>query len=453
MKLGKFISDQRLTPTLEGILFQTDDAFTSALQTNITKFCELVSSPGGQKAAESDTVLKDEFRSLIKDRFGIKCSLHTTSLKAAAIANVYVKHSPMVRSYLAEVLETKSDSLGQAQLSILPSLSGIGTVNIDTVKLGGWFSEQTVPIFLNFYDLSISDGLTPAEIVGITLHEVGHIFEGAASCNRINSTNQIISDVVKRISGTKAATDSEYVYHELKKIDSEVSRDTVDGLMSGNSVVMGTSAFRLLVGVSSSLSGSSIYDNTSFEASADSFAVRFGYAAELASGMDKTKSSYLLSESFSELMKVLVVAVITVSTISLIKTMFAGAVTGMLLLTVARNALIAGSLIYNNRLSTKDYKYDETVDRLDRIRRNVIEQLKIAEMPAADKKDVLLQLQSIDLIRKNAVNPPRFLKELSKLVFSSDRRNQRSIDAQIAVEKLIANDIFVSSAKLSVLKA
>lgn len=99
-------------------------------------------------------------------------------------------------------------------------------------------------------------------------------------------------------------------------------------------------------------------------------------------------------------------------------------------------------------MKTGDYEYDNTHDRFSRIKRNIIEQLKSDSITAKDKRMVLEQLQVVDEALNASINVPSPLRAALKLVFASDRVSQRSIDAQQEIEKLIANDIFVSASKL-----
>ena len=197
-----------------------------------------------------------------------------------------------------------------------------------------------------------------------------------------------------------------------------------------------------------SISGSSVYDRTSFETLADSFAVRMGYGAPLASGLEKITSQYKYLHIFAEAMMLAATVGSLITAFKLLSVILAGKASFMIVMVLIQNLLTVMTLVDNKRVKTGDYEYDNTHDRFARIKRNIIEQLKNDSITAKDKRAILEQLQVVDEALNASINVPSPLRSALKLVFASDRVSQRSIDAQQEIEKLIANDIFVSASKL-----
>lgn len=457
MKIGQFTAtledntviapSDRLT-TLESIAFQKNHPAGPELEALVIKYMNLVEAKTSPRDIEADKELKKEFNDITRKHFGLNATLFTNSILAATMPNVYVEHSAVVRDALRSYLRYDSSAAGQDLLNNAGKSMDLGTVNTETAKITGWLSEQLIPVYINFTELMKMAKFSSAEITAIILHELGHDFMGAAMAARINQTNQIIADVVHHISNKDRGGDVNYVYKELSKIDDQITKDTVEGLMNGNAVVVGVSAFRVLQGVVRSISGASAYDRTSFETLADSFAVRMGYGAPLASGLEKITSQYKYLSMFAEAMYLAAMVGSLITAFKLMSIVLTGKVSFMIIVALIQNLLAVMTLVDHKRVKTGDYEYDNTHDRFARIKRNIIEQLKNDSISAKDKRMVLEQLQVVDEALNASINVPSPLRSALKLVFASDRVSQRSIDAQQEIEKLIANDIFVSASKL-----
>lgn len=456
MKLGLFnqtTSDtaESIFPTLESIAFQKDHPAGSELEATIIEYMNLVKNGMSAREIDSQKELKDRFTDILKKNFGISVQLYCNGLTAAVFTNVYVPHNALIREAVKDYFQIRQHTAGQGVLKFSGIFKDLGYVNTRTARIGGWFSEQISPLYINFNKL-MQESLTSAELTAIVLHEVGHIFNAVAMTSRVSKTNQIIADVVRYVSRKNPEENVNYVYNELSKIDDELSRDTVEGLMSGNAVVMGISAFRVAQGSLRSLSNSSIYNDTSSEALADSFATRMGYGSAFVTGLHKSQLLNVTGDVFDEVLYLFsyIMAIIVVSQILII--VAAGSVSYGIVFGLFSGLGTIMRMSSNERITNADYAYDNTVDRFLRIKRNLVGLLKDSDVDNKVKRDVLEQLSVIDSAISKSYDVPRPIRDIMKILFVSDRRAQVSIDAQQQIEKLLANDIFIASAKLATSK-
>lgn len=434
-------------PTLESIAYQQNDSFGPDIEALCLRFMEKVKAGATSAQVDKEYALKEAFNKLVRSRIGVNAILYCDGLSAATFPNVYVDHSPIVREATRNYLSYDQGGKGAIKLKIQESGKNLGSVDPVKVKLTGWLSEQEVALYINFNALMAEADYSSAEITAIILHELGHDFEGAAMCARAVSTNLILSDVARHITDDRSGR-QEYIYRELTKLDPELSKDTVAGLMNGNPVVMGVAAFRLAQGTFRNLSGSRLYSDTSYEALSDSFATRFGYGAALATGFQKTSERYELFNIAKEVTATVIAIAVSWGLISLFASLMAGVWSLGVLGGIVMQGLTFRAIVRSNRTTNQDNVYDDDFDRIARVKRDLVNGLKSAKISSSEKKALLEQLQTVDKALEKSYNMPAPIRKLLNLVFVSDGRSQKSIEAQKQLEALVANDIFISASKL-----
>lgn len=435
--------------TMESIAFQKNDPFGAKLESIIDRYKILIDAGASRKVIKESKDIHKDIIDAVKSRLGIKISLHTDSYLAATIPNIYIPHNAMVKDDIRWIFEDYDDIGGQKVLKKAPHLQNLGTVNTETAKVSGWFSEQEVPVFMNMYDLFKSLKMTSAEVTAVLLHELGHDFNGILFSSAVNTTNQVIADIIKHISDSDRGGDVNYIYHKAKKIDPKVEKDIAVGLASGNKVVMNIALYRLLVGSTETLMHNHIYDRTSYEALSDNFTSKFGYGFALVTGLEKLEDMYPEYEASRNM---------TVDAVILLAHTGAAIIAGFVALAkglvlaapiILLMGLLSAIIINSFRPSSKDMTYDNIRDRYIRIRNQLIEVIKDAELPIETRKTLLIQIEATDIIisSKKVYNP--MLTQLFSKYNVKDQRVIRSIALQQDIEKMLANDIFVAANKLA----
>lgn len=460
MKLANISGAGQAVETMEAIDYQRNDKFGPELEAVVQEFVKIVKTNVSSKYIEGNKELKDRFNKVVLARTGINAYLITDKLLAATMSNIYSPNSILASKDLSEALSGEYNSMmGAGLLYNKPDGFKVGTVDYKNGRIGGWFSEQPVPVFVNFKQLVQMFRLTAPEITAVIMHELGHDFEGAAMVVKVNTSNQIISDAVVRASQMQPAEQQEYLYKEFSKLNKSVTREDIDGLQSDNPVVLGISAFRTIVASVKSLSGSERHDTTTYEALSDSFAVRFGYGEHLATGLDKLLNSggrKFMQQYFAVLKAYLVFSVIwnIIKGIKMIYQLKKDGSNKVLKFVIGRiiswafNLILVKKTFDTERESTRDMTYDLDKDRFIRIRNDMVNSLKDPEIDTKTRLAVLEQIKLLDTIVDKSDNFTGYLGKLALMISPSDKLVYNAIKAQQEVEKMIANDIFVTASKL-----
>lgn len=456
MKLANLVSKETPIGSLESIDYHINDKFGFDLEFVVSEFTELVRKGTPSKYIEGNKELKQKLADLIYKRTGIKIYLITDKFLASTVPNAYTPNNALYDTDIHEELQSYMiKGSGSGILYDKANDFSLGTVDNKQVKITGWFSDQTVPLFINFRESVETYKLTDREITANILHELGHIFQAASMSSRINSTNQTLSAAVRRSSNLPIEDKREFIFKELNNIDPNIDRETIEGLSSPNPVVYGVSAFRCLMGSVKSLSESDGYDKTSFEAISDSFATRFGYGEALVTGLDKsnkldglsTSSVFISYQQLSMIMSS--IASISVFVISLSRLKGLALLLGFkVILTII--SLIGSTyfMVFTQRESQRNMTYDLDKDRMIRIRNDMVGILKEPGIDIKTKKAALSQIKVVTDIIEKTPNIRGLIQRLSILVNKTDRNFYNAIKTQQEVEKMIANDIFVSASKL-----
>lgn len=321
-----------------------------------------------------------------------------------------------------------------------------GTVNLEKAKVGGLFSEYTHPVYLNLWVLVNHLEMTPAEITAVLLHELGHGFKACYYADRTDRTNQTLATIARHIQDSEKG-DLDYIYVELQKIKASTTKEEVDRLVNGNRVVAGAQWFKTITDVVREQTLDKTYNQTSFEAEADSFASRFGYGRPVVTALDKLSAGsaekstgvYILTQVSDALGLMSGIAMVVVAA-------GAGAILPALLF-----SLTTFLIVYSSREDVRDMTYDHLKDRYQRLRNDAVNQLKDAKASKEQAKATLQAIEDLDIIIKQT----RIVRTLpfwvASFFYSGSRAASKSISDQKLMEGLAANDLFIESAKLKTL--
>jgi hypothetical protein len=444
--------DNRLAVTTESIAFQTNDTFGPRLEEVVGKFKALVDSGVKKRVVDDAKELREELSAVINSRLNIKVEIITNQYLAATIPNVYVPHNPVIRDDIRFIYETWTEIGGQELITKLKNKTVVGSVDTKNARVSGWFSQQECPVFIDFYTLFSRHKQTVPEVTAIILHELGHVMKGIIFCANINSTNQVLGDIARNISGSGHG-DVKYVYSKIKSIYPEATMEIAEGLCSGNRVVMNVSAYRTFVGATKTLMNNSTYDRTTYEAMSDQFATRFGYGLSLITALEKFEGRYSEYEASVDMYESVKSALLFTCFTSLACFALvmvpapAARIFGLLIGTMF--SFLTKILIDTQRPSTKDMTYDNIRDRYMRIRNQIVELIKDPELSTDVKSSLLNEISAIDIIIEDKKVFRSSLERLAAAVIPSDRKAVVSIQQQREIEDMIANDIFVSAQRLS----
>lgn len=308
-----------------------------------------------------------------------------------------------------------------------------GFVDLKNARVGGYLADVKNYIIINFFVLK-AEGLTPEEVTAVMLHEIGHAFVGLESHHRLSTSNLTIMEILDNINNNK----QDKALYLFKKHFNE--KDLKEASLGKTEIVdfYGRLANKYIGELNSQFINGK-YDQTNYENMADSFATRFNTGKDLVSGLNK------LHKNYGHIFENNRVTFITLYTIDLLLTLM------LLVLTFPIGPFIAAYIIIcvfngNNSHMT----YDFPVERYNRIKNSITNNLKNINLPKDFTKQLLEQYMFIDEVINKSDMFKGVLHRLSDYIVPSNRDNNYYIDLQIQIENTVNNDLFVKSQQIRV---
>ena len=305
--------------------------------------------------------------------------------------------------------------------------------------------------------LDICDkNLDAREFVALTLHEIGHGFNNIEySCKVVNNTSVLVDTFLDNI-GKRNKTPKESL---LIAYNTAFKDPDADKLKNQNTVsvflyVM-SRTFKYNMG---SMTPSEVHSYNDAEQLADQFAGRFGYGDALGTGLSKviirhTNTGYLFVCSSVVFTIIWVTACVLVPFLA---PLFAAL--GII------SAVSALEITYALTFEDGEYQwssYDDLPRRLQRMRNELVRQLREYKSDAEYSKVLLKRIDDLDNLKKCATDGlfrnifTRFRSPISKmldLIFSSRRTAINIKRIEQIQEDLNSNELYVASAKLNQIK-
>lgn len=420
----------------ETIASQSDD-FGKKLETLMGLIhSEISSKESIEKISERHPVV-EAIEKLIFSRIKMKVSIITDEAPAAIMPFYSNRNHIFLPDFFRGNISLRD------QVKLLKKSEGkTGTVNLQNATLSGLFSEYEHSLYLNFNTLIKEFNMTPGEMAGVTMHEIGHGFDACYYSDRAERTNQILANVARVLAGGEKG-DIEYIYRELKEVKPSITKEEVDKIVNGGRVVAGLTWFRTFIGIVRSQMLDDTYNKTSFESGADSFASRFGYGKELMLALDKISVGYPeKSAGIRSMIYLLNASALLGLGLLIMFSLGAGALAAALVFSCYSLLVLVLS-----REDVGDYTYDKLKHRYLRIRADAIDQLKSKSLKKDTVRSLLDGIYEMDAVIKetSVVNVPS--SAIANILFSGAREAVNSIDDQQLMEALSSNDLFIHAAE------
>lgn len=282
--------------------------------------------------------------------------------------------------------------------------------------------------------------VSPEEMAAITIHEIGHAFTMMSNVTRTVTANMAVTTAVDAMMRTQDDGKRLRLIQEIQK-DLGWVLDENELAKSRQATTYEAVFSRAVIEKQfPSATGASGYELSSGEFVADQFAVRHGGGVHLATGMDK------LNAMFSENRRRTKAAHVTCETLKLVGWVIMGAATsGVVPLLVLPLIAIWGG--YEDRL------YDSPNDRIERMRRDLIQGLKDTKLPKNHRIQIQDNINALDKLLEGAKDR----RTLANIVWQSLHPKRRAAYNarmfQQELEKVVNNDIFAAANSLSILAA
>lgn len=455
MKLSDFpgiTSSKGSIPTLEMIDFQRNDQFGASLEPLVEEIANIGTLSKFRKSGKVEEYEK-KFSALVKERFNLNISVRLTKGLACADVNMLSSHNVLIASPFKDLHDRDPDK----KLSVLDGIKNgarLGYIDQRKARVYGWLSTVPCSVDLNISDLSNHWNHTVQEIVAIFLHEVGHVFNALEYSARINKTNQTLAEIAGAVIG-KSPDKVSIVYREIQQLDDSASRTIAEDICSGDSILIGRGAWELLGLSVKSLTGE-YYADVSFEAMSDTFATRMGYGQYSAQTLAWLEEIDPTSTQVGEITKVMNRMFALAGLIGCLSILTAAVSPGIILpmigvFTTVISAKLFGDAVTFARRSTWGMIYDDSKNRITRVKNQLVEDLKRREAP---KDELESLIKSIRIVEGYISECPEYKTpvwtSITDSIFPKDARMKKGLEDHRVIESLVANDLFLSSSRLRV---
>lgn len=440
------------TPALETIATQTD-GFGAELEAIVAE----IQKAGNDIRIENVTIhnkidllnitirenkYANKIEDLVFKRLGLKIEIHTDIITHGAMLIFPVTENSIL---LKDAFKGHDYFINLKKISKIAD-NDVGTIDLNKAVVGGIFSKFVHPLYVSFGLNFYVENLTPGEVTGILLHELGHAFTFYEYSNRLTAVNQVMATVVDELKKPTVKRNYTYVYNEMSsklKIDQKV----IDDIM--NSTDESIISEKLFAAIATSVvkeSSMGKYEETSSEQLADQFASRFGYGRQLIAGLDKLHEKYSPERNdfvrssyyFSQLIFILSGAFLVAAAASIP------------IISISYLMIFVLVMAFSGEY-TRDMTYDDLLFRYTRIRQDAIQQLKNQYYTGKDAKQVIESIKVMDE-KIRLVKPfAGLIRPIMNILIPANWKTKQEIQYQQFIELLVNNDLFLKAAELQTL--
>lgn len=437
--------------SLEQIFYQTKDPFKDDLTRLVDEILHLIDDGKLKSNLEVLTVsgYGTKLIKLIKNRFNVTVVMDdklSNYIPAAVIpfSSDYLLSVKSVNRFSSNFISelfggtnifSHLKKLEKERTDVYKRVHGrTGFVDFKSARVGGYLADVRHFLIINFFTLR-DRGLTSDEIAAVITHEIGHIFDGLSSHYKMTTNNSAIMDTLNLLNENKI---EKAIYTFKTRFGPEELEEAKLSKDSKVTDFYGPVARQYMTDITKQFKNTK-YNQTNYEAMADSFAVRLGFTDSLIKALDKVYTDSGISPYNS--VKFFYVNYVVESMMYAFLLLFCG-IPGAIL-TVLFFSLFAGS-------NHKDMTYDVPYDRYNRIRNGVIGHLKNPQLPKEFTEELLNQLTYIDSVMANAKNFKSLSDIVADIIKPSARETVKYIEIQQTIENSLNNNLFQKSAQLRV---
>lgn len=299
----------------------------------------------------------------------------------------------------------------------------VGVVNISTGKVSGVYSDVTAEVFIAKQILA-DERFTPGICAAIFAHELGHNFTYFLYMGRVLTVSHVMAQLSSAFKEIETEQErAEFISAAAKKLDVEVD---VSGIAKYDDVsitqtVLITEYQRQLC----SATNTEFHDERTWEALADQYVSRLGAPVELAKGLDLIMRMHG-DPSYRSTFKHIMIegAVFTVLTLLSWGTL------PLILIVVGVSGGRPVEL------------YDSTPKRFERIRLDIVQQLKQKKLPADLRERLLNELKDMDKLLSVVTERQHAFDAMFTFFSSNTRKGKARAGIIQDLEKLANNDLF-----------
>lgn len=364
------------------------------------------------------------YLNMVKAKTGLEIEFYfyPTDMRASAFINTqtgwkghggtkYTSGEAVTRSVVNEIFELKID-LEKGKVS---------------GKLANMLRFQVSAAAGIFTDML---GFTPAETAAVILHEYGHAFDSFASIGEYVYLNYYLTEGIDILQGKKVNKYKVQLLDE-KWITENLSEELRDDFINNRDESTTRKAILSLYKKASRghLGDNGLVSKRRDEQAADLFPTRLGYARPLATALAKMRKYDGLASGAGK------------------STWMSETIRAMFMITFAPVTAYAIMMVNPLDDKTTSTRYDNGLERLMKIRRDLIQQLKILGN-SIENSHLAEDIEAIDKLAKAYTSDRNLFDEAVTFFRPSIRKMEQNAKHEEQLEALLNNDLFLNIFKL-----
>ncbi len=368
---------------------------------------------------------------IISEKTGISTNIEVSQVP---VPNAYVevpqldKNNPIL-SRMQRALFNTSD---MRKLTKIIGDTVNSTLDFKKGKVYGDLTKLVIPVYITTGILNDSDFIDE-EVAAIVCHELGHIWSLFESLVDVVSVNVAAHTVANRLMGLNTPQARVALIMETSK-ELDVDAKLLETIAEETSKeVIYTHIVSTTLKERRNAEGDETYSYRGFEFSADQYAVRMGGGKYLASALARIEKKAFLGTTYRSWpghIFLEVMSVVIKFSLSIMSPIYG-----------------IGFAIYLLVARPMDKIYDDPKERLERIRREMISQLK-TDISPAERRAIVKDLSAVEDVYSRMSPKTPWLEAVWKYVIPTGRKQQASMEFQQSLERLANNELFVTAAKL-----
>lgn len=337
---------------------------------------------------------------------------------------------------LEQLFQRSSNTVGRLIADFGEKGKAFGSVNLENATVSGIFSKIPVGIYITDTMFG-AVGLTPREIAGAIAHEIGHYVTYCWYLLNTAMGSFITTKVAAMAAGAPSDKERKFIIANGAKIlgiDNLAIEPLLHQTAEQNAATLQTLYIRDTANLLRSETGASVYEAKSSEQLADGFAVRFGFAKDLALIHSKLGGGRQYNVSGSRLAVLKAMADVGVAVANV-------ATFGTIMPRIQEKLLKYPSDLLS--------PYDRDDQRVRLLKQGLVQLLKEADPKKKDFVNQLIKdIDATEKVEKSLTYQESVTAYLQQKLIPFYGKTKRDQELQKTVEDLIFNDMFVNASKL-----
>lgn len=337
-------------------------------------------------------------------------------------------------------------------------------IDRERAKVIGLPGDYEIILGIDISDFVWDYSIQPQELTAILLHEVGHAFTHLEYSYRAIATTSVMTDTILENISTKNRSPKEAIKIAYERATGEkINSKDLEGINPISTVIYLTEKFTRYI------TGHNVHSYTDSEQLADQFAVRFGQGNYLASALAKFGKDVEMVFGAGGIHSVnvggnsvamlpMVGTIIFVDLLILLILICIALPLGFLFVLLAPIILFAAisvifaiiyRVLFSGQSAVERETYDENRRRLERIRNDMIRQLRTSKLPKKTIDNLVSLIENVNEIVKET--PQKALPFLERLYIKFSASGNKALEVRTIErlsEDLMENGIYLAASKM-----